>query len=128
MDNTSQGEGGLLSTLRRMLKTLRDVAENRVELFLVEWQEERLRMLDTLWLLMVGTVCALMALIIATLVVLVIFWDTHRMLVLALLLLAYTGVAVTAFGILYSRLKRWRAFAATLEQIKKDQACFKEKL
>jgi hypothetical protein len=49
------------------------------------------------------------------------------MLVLALLLLAYTGVAVTAFGILYSRLKRWRAFAATLEQIKKDQACFKEK-
>lgn len=128
MDNTSQGEGGLLSPLRRMLKTLRDVAENRVELFLVEWQEERLRMLDALWLLMVGTVCALMALIMATLIVVVIFWDTHRMLVLALLLLAYTGVAVTAFGILYSRLKRWRAFAATLEQIKKDQACFKEKL
>jgi uncharacterized membrane protein YqjE len=110
-----------------MLKTLRDAAENRVELFLVEWQEERLRMLDALWLLMVGTVCALMALILATLIVVVIFWDTHRMLVLALLLLAYTGVAVTAFGILYSRLKRWRAFAATLEQIKKDQACFKEK-
>lgn len=127
MDNTSQGEGGLLSPLRRMLKTLRDAAENRVELFLVEWQEERLRMLDALWLLMVGTVCALMALILATLIVVVIFWDTHRMLVLALLLLAYTGVAVTAFGILYSRLKRWRAFAATLEQIKKDQACFKEK-
>ena len=124
----SPGEGGLLSTLRCMLKTLRDVAENRVELFLVEWQEERLRMLDALWLLMLGTVCALMALLMATLIVVVIFWDTHRMLVLTLFLLAYTGVAVTAFGLLYSRLKRGRAFAATLEQIKKDQACFKEKL
>jgi uncharacterized membrane protein YqjE len=117
-----------LSPLRRMLKTLRDVAENRVELFLVEWQEERLRLLDALCLLMVGTVCALLALIMATLIVVAIFWDTHRMLVLAMFLLAYTGVAVTAFGLLYSRLKQWRAFAATLEQIKKDQACFKEKL
>lgn len=117
-----------MSTLRRMLKTLHDVVENRVELFLVEWQEERLRMLDALSLVMLGTVCALMALILATLIVVVIFWDTHRMLVLALFLVAYAGTAVTAFALVYSRLKRWRAFTATLEQIKKDQACFKEKL
>jgi len=116
-----------LATLRRMLRTLRDVAGNRAELFLVEWREERLRLLDALLVLLVGTICALMALLAITFVVVVIFWDTHRILVLALIILAYTGGAATAFGLLRSRMRRWRAFAATLEQLRKDQACFKEK-
>jgi uncharacterized membrane protein YqjE len=78
-------------------------------------------------LLLAGTVCALMALLMITLAVVAFFWDTHRLLVLTLIILAYAGAAAAAFGILRSRLRRWRAFAATLEQIKKDQACFKEK-
>lgn len=101
--------------------------ENRVELFLIEWQEERLRVLDALLLLMVGTVCALMALLVVTFAVVAAFWDTHRTLVLALIILAYATAAATAFAMLHSRLRKWRAFTATLEQIKKDQACFKEK-
>jgi len=127
MDKTPQDEGGILATLRRMLRTLRDVAGNRAELFLVEWREERLRLLDALLVLLVGTICALMALLAITFAVVVIFWDTHRILVLALIILAYTGGAATAFGLLRSRMRRWRAFAATLEQLRKDQACFKEK-
>jgi len=127
MDKAPQDEGGILATLRRMLRTLRDVAGNRAELFLVEWREERLRLLDALLVLLVGTICALMALLAITFVVVVIFWDTHRILVLALIILAYTGGAATAFGLLRSRMRRWRAFAATLEQLRKDQACFKEK-
>jgi len=115
------------STISRMFKTLGEMVENRVELFLVEWEEERLRLLDALLLLMVGIVCVLMALIMATLVVVVIFWDTHRLLVLTLFILTYLSAAATAFGLLHSRLRRWRAFATTLEQIKKDQSCFKEK-
>ena len=127
MDNTPHAEGGILGTLARMLKTLRDVVENRVELFLVEWREERLQLLEALLLLMIGTVCALMALLAITFAIVVIFWDTHRTLVLALIILAYVGGAGAAFGLLRSRMRRWQAFAATLEQIKKDQACFKER-
>jgi len=120
-------EGGILATITRMLKTLRDVVENRVELFVVEWREERLQLLEALLLLMIGTVCALMALLAITFAIVVIFWDTHRTLVLALIILAYVGGAGAAFGLLRSRMRRWQAFAATLEQIKKDQACFKER-
>jgi len=127
MENSPQSAGGIWAAVTRMVKTLRDAAENRIELFLVEWQEERLRLLDALWLMMVGTICALMALLMITLAIVVIFWDTHRVLVLALLTLAYAGAAAVAFTRLHSRLRRWRAFAATLEQIKKDKACFKEK-
>jgi uncharacterized membrane protein YqjE len=110
-----------------MFKTLGEMVGNRAELLLVELQEERVRLLDALLLLMAGGVCGLMALIMATLTVVVIFWDTHRMLVLTLFILLYLCVAGTAFGLLHSRLRRWRAFAATLDQIKKDQSCFKEK-
>ena len=127
MDNTPHAEGGIFATLTRMLKTLRDVVENRVELFLVEWQEERLQLLEALLLLMIGTVCALVALLAITFAIVLIFWDTHRTLVLALIILAYAGGAVAALGRLRSRMRRWQAFAATLEQIQKDQACFKEK-
>jgi len=110
-----------------MFKTLGEMVGNRVELFLVEWQEERLRLMDGLVLLVAGTVCALMTLIVATFTVVVIFWDTHRILVLTLVILTYLGAAATAFGVLYARLKQWRAFATTLEQITKDRSCFKEK-
>jgi uncharacterized membrane protein YqjE len=127
MDESPRAEGGLWSSLTRLLKTLGDIAENRVELFVVEWQEARLRLLDAMVLLIAGTVCALVALLVATFAVLAAFWETHRALVLTLVILAYAGAAVVLFGMLHSRLRRWRAFAATLEQIKKDRACFKEK-
>ena len=127
MDNTPHAEGGPLSTLARMFKTLRDTAENRIELFLLEWREERLRLLDALLLLLLGTVCVLMALIMITFAIVVIFWSTHPVLVLVLLTLFYAAMAAVAFGMLHSRMRRWDAFAATLDQIKKDQACFKEK-
>lgn len=115
------------STISRLFKTSVEMVGNRVELFLVELQEERLRLLDALLLLMAGIVCALMALIMVTFAIVVIFWDSYRLLVLTLFILIYTGAAVSAFGLLRSRQRRWRAFAATLEQIKKDQSCFKEK-
>jgi len=119
--------GGMFSTLTRMLRTLGDVAENRVELFVVEWREERLRLLDALLLLLAGTVCALMTLVTVTLAIVVVFWNTHRMLVLGLVILAYASAAAWLLWTLRSRLCRWQAFTETLEQIKKDRACFKTK-
>jgi len=109
----------------RMLNTLGDVAGNRVELFVVEWQEERRRLLDMLVLLLAGAVCASMALFTITLAIVAAFWDTHRALVLALLILAYLGAAAAVFWVLRCRLRRWQAFSATIEQFKKDRACFK---
>ena len=47
-------------------------------------------------------------------------------LVLVLFAVAYAVAALTALLILRARLRRWRAFAATLDQIKKDRACFGE--
>lgn len=126
MDGTPPTEGGVLSAAARLLKTLHDVAENRIELFLVELKEERLRLFDALLLAAVGIVCALMTLAMITLTVLVIFWDTHRLLALTLVTVAYAVTATVAFVKLRSRWQHWQAYSATLEEFKKDFACFKK--
>jgi uncharacterized membrane protein YqjE len=122
MSEPSQSEGGVLSSVTRLLKTLGNLVENRIELFLVESQEERVRLIEVLLLAVAGGVAALVTLLLITLTVVVIFWDTHRVLVLVLFSLAYAAAAAVAFCKLRTRLQRWRAFTATLEQIKKDRA------
>ena len=126
MAETPPTEGGILASVTRWFHTLRDVAENRVELFLLELKEERMRLFDALLLAAVGLVCALMTLIMVTLTVVVIFWDTHRLLVLGLVTAAYAAAATAALVKLRSRLQRWQAFSATLGEFKKDRACFKK--
>jgi uncharacterized membrane protein YqjE len=126
MAETPSTENGILATVTRLLKTLHDVAENRVELFLIELKEERARFFDALLLAAVGIVCALMALVMLTFTVVVAFWETHRLPVLVLVTVVYAVAAAAAFINLRARLQRWRAFSETLEQIKKDRSCLEK--
>ena len=50
MDDTPPTEGGVFPTFTRLFKTVRDVAENRMELFLLELREERARLFVALLL------------------------------------------------------------------------------
>jgi uncharacterized membrane protein YqjE len=126
MDDAPPTEGGVFSAAARILKILRDILENRIELFLVEVVEERVRLFDALLLGAVGMIFALMTLLMLTLTVVAVFWESHRLLVLILATVIYAGAAVAAFLFLRARLQRWRAFSATLEQIKKDRACLEK--
>lgn len=126
MDQTPHARGGILSAAKRMLGTLRDVAENRVELFLLEAREERGRMFSALLLAAGGVLCALMTLVLATATLVVVFWDTHRVLVLGVVTIVYAVGAVAAFVAVRSRLRKWQPFSATLDQIRKDRECFKK--
>jgi len=124
MNEAPHAEGGLLATARRMFRTFRGLVENRVELFLLEWKEERLRLFDALLLFAAGVICAGVTLVLLTLTLVVVFWEEHRILVLVLLTFAYAAGAGLAFWSLRRRLHRWQAFSATLAQLKKDGECF----
>ncbi|MBE0540894.1 MAG: phage holin family protein [Verrucomicrobia bacterium] len=125
MDDASREAGGMLATGRRMLGTLYDLAQNRLELFLLELREERLRVFDAILLVAVGVVCALMTLGLLTFALVVIFWE-YKVLVSVLLMLGYAGGAGGAFWALRQRLQRWQSFSASLEQFKKDSACLQK--
>jgi uncharacterized membrane protein YqjE len=123
MDETRHAPGGLLATGKRILRTLYSLLQTRLELFLVELREERIRVFDALLLVGACLVCAFMALALVTVTVAVIFWEQHRVLVLVLLTLVYASGAAWSYWRLRSRFQEWHSFSATLEQFKKDQAC-----
>lgn len=125
MDGASPEPDGLLARGKSILRTLVNLGQSRLELFFVELQEERIRLLEALLLVMVGGVCATLALACFSFTLVVIFWDTHRVLVLILLTLGYAAGAALSCWQLRNHLRRWQTFSATLDQLKKDCACFK---
>lgn len=122
MDESGHDAGGLMASARRVLRSVYDLAQTRLELFLVEAQEERVRLFDALLLAVVCGVCALMALAVGTFTLVLLFWE-DRALVLVLLTAGYAVAAGITLAVLRRRLHQWQSFAATREQFKKDREC-----
>lgn len=125
MSETPGPDGGMPSVLPRLWRMARRLAASRVDLFLLELKEERLRWFEALLLAAAAVVCGSFALVLFALTLVVMFWEEHRVAVLALLALASAAGAGGCFWTLRRRLLRWSAFAATRDQFKKDCACFK---
>jgi len=99
------------------------IGENRLELFTVEVQEERERLLHALLLALGMAVCGLLAGLTLTALIVVLLWSWSPLAVLLVL----TGLYALAAAGLYWRLKGlmrdWHSLTATLDQLKKDRAC-----
>lgn len=126
MDEARHEPGGLLATGKQILRSLQSLAQTRLEMFLVELQEERLGLFGALLMMGAFLICAFMALALLTLTVVVIFWEQHRLLVLVSLTLVYAAGAAWLYWKLRRRLLEWQSFPATLDQFKKDQACLEK--
>lgn len=122
MEDSQHQPSGLLATGKRILRSVGELVESRLELFLVELKEERIRLFDALLLVAACVGCTLMTLALLTFTLVVVFWE-YRVVVLLLLTLTYAAAAGTALWALRNRLRDWHSFAATVEQIKKDRAC-----
>jgi len=114
---------GLFASLRRMLATLVELVHVRLELVGVEIQAEAQRAASLLLWAFGAVLCAVVAVVLLAVTVLIAFWDTHRLLaaggVTAFFAIAATGMA------LYVRHRvrtRPRMFAGSLDELKRDAA------
>ena len=113
---------GLFRALRKLATTLAAVLRNRVELFSVELQEERQRLVELLVLAGGVLVLGTLAVVVFSAVLIFLFAEPYR-------IYAALGVGVlylAAAGVLAVRLRRrFRdgPFEETLNQIKKDCEC-----
>ncbi|MEO7743544.1 MAG: phage holin family protein [Usitatibacter sp.] len=90
--------GGLFDALRAAGRTLNEIAQVRGSLFAVELREEIARRGRMLVLAAIGFAFLHTALLLVTLLALVVFWDSHRILAIALTTAAYIGCGAAAIA------------------------------
>lgn len=113
--------GGLLGALRAIGTTLNEVLRIRGALFAVELREEVERRKRLVVLAAVGFAFLHTALLLLTLFVAVIFWDTHRVAAIGAMAVLYLGCGAAALA--RFRLEAAASpppFAATLAELEHD--------
>ena len=114
--------GGLLGSLKKLASSLAAVVQTRLQLFANELHAEGLR-LARLGLFAAAAVFFLaLAVIMSTLLVIVLFWDSNRVLVVGGFAGIYLALGV-AFGVAVCRRIRERShlFEASLNELARDR-------
>ena len=123
-DGTPGGtHGGLRGALAQLGASLLGLLQTRLELVALEFGEERERTAERLILILVAVLFLAFAVVAASALVVVWFWDTNRIAALA---------GVTVFYLLVGSAALWRLraqqraaaspFAATLAELARDRA------
>lgn len=118
--------GGLLASLRRLASAFVATLHSRAELLSHEIERERIRVTRLLLLGVAALFFLALGAITATVFVIVLFWESQRLVVIGFLALLYLGIAGGLA--LYMKSEAGRAarpFAATVEQLRKDREAFK---
>jgi uncharacterized membrane protein YqjE len=114
---------GLVAALRAAGGTLIEILETRGALFAVELREEIERRKRMLALAALGFAFLHMALLLVTLLVAVVFWDTHRVAAIVAMTALYFGCGVVALRRLIAEADASPSpFAATLGELDQDLA------
>jgi uncharacterized membrane protein YqjE len=114
--------GGLLDSLSGAGRTLVEAVQIRLSLFANELEEQGARFARVAMLWAIGGFCAGVAVILASLFLVVLFWDSHRLTVLGLLIGFFTIAAVAAvYGGKMLLSGRPRPFADTLAELERDR-------
>lgn len=113
---------GLTASLRALGATLAELLAARAELAVVELRQEGERKKQMIALAAAGALFLALGLLVATLFIVVLFWDTHRLAAIGGVAIAYLALSAAAFG----RLRRKAAtdpppFEATLRELAADR-------
>jgi uncharacterized membrane protein YqjE len=104
------------------------IAENRVELLMVEVQEERERLLRAILLALGVAVFGFLTGAALTVVLVVMLWSLSPVAVLLTLALLYGAAAVFLYRHFTLLQRSWETLPATLDQLRKDRACLENYL
>ena len=122
-DGTAPGSRrGLRAATAQLAETLLGLGRTRLELAAVEFEEARARAAERLVLVLVAGLCFALAVLAASLLVVALFWDTHRIAALCALTIAYALLGLVAlWRIALQRKTEKPAFAATLAELERDR-------
>lgn len=121
-DEDTGRKGGLLESIKNLASTLILMGQTRLELLSNDLEEERAWLSSMMVWTLVALFCAALAVVLATLLVVVIFWDTYRLQAISVMVVIFALGAGFAWRVLsnMSRSKP-RLFSASLAEFSKDR-------
>ena len=123
MERATVNLADLAATSKRFAGRLITTGENRLELLMVEVQEERERLVHALLLALGAAALGLLGAITFTAAIVILFWKFAPVVVLGVLTILYATFAIYLHRRLSVLLRDWKSFPATLDQLRKDRAC-----
>jgi uncharacterized membrane protein YqjE len=102
------------------------IFENRLQLLMVEAQEERERALLAIWLGLGAAAFGLLAGVALTFTIAVALWEHSPIIALLVLTVLYSIAAVLFYRRLVRLQSDWQTFPGTLDQFKKDRECLEK--
>ena len=128
MEHTTANVGEIVAASKQFARRLFAIGENRLELLIVEVQEERERLLHAMFLALGVAALGLLGAMTLTAAIVILLWPLSPVGVL----LGLTGLYVMGAVCLYRRLTRLlhdlKMLSATLDQLRKDCACLEKTL
>ena len=128
MEQATDSPGPIAASSKHFAKRLLTIGENRLELLMVEMQEERERLLRAILLGLGVATLGLLAGLTLTGALVVLLGGASPAVVLLALTALYGGTAVVLYRRLTLLLRDWENFPATLDQLRKDCACLEKSL
>lgn len=101
--------------------TLAAIVQTRLALAAVEMEEESLRFLSYLALAMLALLCLFVGLVLVVFLVMVLFWDTHRIAAIAVTAAVFIVAALaTLLGVRTSFRSKPKLLSFTMSELNKD--------
>lgn len=112
---------GLLSSVTAFSRTAVSIVHTRLQLLALDLEEDRLHLLQMIQLILLMGFCLAVGMILLTVLIAVLFWDTHRELILGLLA---TGFFLSSFLLWRYITKKMKEkptiFSSSLAELLKD--------
>jgi uncharacterized membrane protein YqjE len=117
---------GFLDSVGLLVVTAVEMAHTRLELVFTELQEGLEGLVGVVVWSMIALLAGGMGLLFGGLALIFVFWDTHRVLVAALIMAAFLLLAAAATSVVRGKLRMQRSlFATTLVELAKDRGLIK---
>lgn len=120
--------GGLAASLRRLVATLIEILQTRLELLATEYEEERAWLRSLLLYAVVAVFFLAFGTLLLTLFVVLLFWDEYRLIAVGGVALFYLLVGLGAWALLRAKARsRPRFLSATIAELGKDRAALRRR-
>ena len=123
MEPASDNFGQLGASSKHFARRLLTIGENRLELLMVEVQEERERLLHAILLALGVAVFSFLTGVALTIAIVVLLWHLSPVAVLLVLSSLYAAIAVYLCRRFTVLQRAWKTLPASLDQFRKDRAC-----